>query len=73
MKTAIIKICPESKIETMNIETNGVSTLDILDHLEIAMKHFAQELVKEAQQQVGNDPEAQAKWIDLQRQKSDQN
>lgn len=57
----------------MDIQTNGVSTLEILDHLNIAMKHFAQELLKEAQQHVGDDPEAQAKWIDLQRQKSEQN
>lgn len=50
MNTAIIKITPENKECSANIETNGVSNLDMLEHLNILVKHFAQAIVKEAQE-----------------------
>lgn len=50
MKTAIIKISPGNRDRQAEVETNGVSNLDILEHLNVLAKHFAQAIVKEAQE-----------------------
>lgn len=73
MKTAIITITPDNPDKQMNIETGGVSKLVICDLLDVAMKSLARQIVEEARKHVGDDPEAQARWIDLQRQNPDQN
>lgn len=50
MKTAIIKISPEDVNNSMDVQTNGVSNLDMLESLNVLVKHFAQAIVKEAQE-----------------------
>lgn len=50
MKIAVIKINPEDPKHALDIQTNGVSNLDMLEFLNIGVKHFAQEIVKEAQE-----------------------
>lgn len=47
---AVIKINPANEKHAMDIQTNGVSNLDMLEFLNMATKHFAQEIVKEAQE-----------------------
>ena len=50
MKTAIIKISPENKNHQVDVQTNGVTDLDMLEHLNILVKHFAQKIVTEAKE-----------------------
>lgn len=45
-KIAVIKINPENANQAMDIQTNGVSDLDMLEFLNMAVKHFAQQIVK---------------------------
>ncbi len=49
-KIAVIKINPENVNNAMDIQTNGVSNLDMLEFLNMASKHFAQEIIKEAKE-----------------------
>lgn len=46
-KIAIIKINPESKSAAMDIQTNGVSNLDMLEFMQMASQLFAEEIIKE--------------------------
>lgn len=73
MKTCIIKITPDHKTTPLDIQTNGVNKLEIVDFLESLVKVLARQIVEEARQHVGDDPKAQEKWIDSMRQKPDQN
>lgn len=50
MKTAIIKITPEDRNHTADVQTNGVSNLDMLEHLNVLVKHFAKAIIKEAKE-----------------------
>lgn len=50
MNTAIIKITPELPSHAVDVQTNGVSNLDILEHLNVLVKHFAQAIVNEAKE-----------------------
>jgi hypothetical protein len=50
MKTAIIKISPENADQQMDVQTNGVGNLEMLESLNVLVKHFAQAIVKEAQE-----------------------
>lgn len=68
MNTAVIKITPEAKDNQVDIQTNGVSKLVVLDFLKGCMEVLAKQIVEEARQHVGDDPKAQEKWIDQMRQ-----
>lgn len=50
MNTAIIKITPENKDCSLDCQTNGVGNLDMIEHLNVLVKHFAQAIVKEAKE-----------------------
>lgn len=47
---AVIKINPSDPDNAMDIQTNGVSDLDMVEFLGVAQKHFCQKIVKEAQE-----------------------
>lgn len=64
MKNCIIKIGEGYS----DVQTNGISTLEILDALSMITKQLSINLVQEAIKHVGNDKEKIARWIDLQRQ-----
>lgn len=49
-KVAVIKIDPENLSHAVDVQTNGVSNLDMLEFLNTLTKHFAQEIIKEAQE-----------------------
>jgi CMP-2-keto-3-deoxyoctulosonic acid synthetase len=50
MNTAIIKITPENSKCPIDAQTNGVSNLDMIEHLQVLSKHFAQEIIRESKE-----------------------
>lgn len=62
MKTAVLKI-PEA-IDGMDIQTNGVHPIVLLNAFRILEKHFARQLVELAKKEVGNNPKLQEQWLD---------
>lgn len=74
MKSAKITVTYESR-KTVGIEceTNGTPLVTIIGALDVLKKQLAEQLVEEARKQVGDDPDAIARWIDLQRQAPGQN
>lgn len=50
MNTAVIKITPEDRDNCMDVKTNGVSNLDMLEHLQVLSKIFAQKIIDEAKE-----------------------
>jgi len=48
MKVAVIRISPESKTTKMDVKSNGVSNLDMLEFLNVLVEHFAKAIIKEA-------------------------
>lgn len=62
MNKAIVTI-PEG-LSGMDITTNGVHPVVMLNGLNMAQKHFARELVAMAREAVGDDPKAQEQWLD---------
>lgn len=61
MKTAFI-IIPENG-NNFNVETNGVNPITIINAMKVLTKHFARELVKEAEKAVGDNPKAQEQYL----------
>lgn len=62
MNKAVITI-PDG-ITGMDITTNGVHPVVMVNALNMATRHFARELVAMARQAVGDDPAAQAQWLE---------
>lgn len=50
MRIAVIQISPENPISQIDVQTNGVSNLDMLEFLNTLVKHFAKSIVEEAKQ-----------------------
>jgi hypothetical protein len=50
MNIAVIKISPENVNQQMEVQTNGVGNLEILESLNVLVKYFAKAIVKEAQE-----------------------
>lgn len=50
MKKAIIKIMPDNPECQVDCQTNGVSNLDIVECLNVLVKHFSQVIVEEAKE-----------------------
>lgn len=72
-KVAILKIYEDPDKDSTDLQTGGVSTLIIMDALNALMGILARQLLEDAERHVGKDPEAQAKWVDAQRQKPNMN
>lgn len=62
MARAIIKI--PSGIDKMEVETNGVHPIVLVNALNMLVGHFSRQLAEMARQAVGEDPEQQAQWLD---------
>lgn len=62
MKKAVIKI-PEN-IEGMEVNTNDIHPIVLVNALDMLQKHFARELVKMAEKEVGKNPKLQEQWLD---------
>lgn len=73
MRKAVITITPDDPHNQIDCQTGKVSKIEIIESLQALIKGLAQQMVEEARQQVGDDPKAQEKWLDLQRQKPEQN
>jgi hypothetical protein len=65
-KPCIITIFPDA--ETTDVKTGDMHHLDILDSLKGLMGLLSRQVLEEARKHVGDDPKAQERWIDLQRQ-----
>jgi hypothetical protein len=50
MNVAIIKISPENAKNQVDVQTNGVNSLDMLEHLNVLVKHFARAIIQEAKE-----------------------
>lgn len=61
MKQAIIKI-PEG-IQGMDVQTNDVHPIVLVNALNMLQKHFAEAIVAEAKWAVGNNPKLQEQYI----------
>lgn len=66
-KEAIIKI-PDG-IDGMDVQTNHVHPIVIVNALEMLQKHFARVLVSMAEVAVGKNAKAQERWLDEQTKK----
>ncbi len=62
MKKATIEI-PEG-INGMDVNTNGVHPIILVNALNLLQKHFARQLVKMAEKEVGKNPKLQEQWMD---------
>lgn len=62
MAKAIIKI-PDG-INGMNVQSNGVHPIVLINALNMLTKHYATQLAEMAQQAVGDDPKQQEQWLD---------
>jgi hypothetical protein len=72
-KTAVIKITPTHPDLQVDVQLNGVAHIEVIEFLQSVQKILAKQMVDEARKHVGDDPKAQEKWLDMQRQKPDQN
>lgn len=61
-KECVITI-PEG-IEGMDVQTNGVHPLILVNALNMLTKHFARSVIAEAEKAVGKNPKLQEQWID---------
>lgn len=71
-KTALITICPERETQS-ELDTNGLSYLDILDGLEALSIGLARQVIETAEDHVGTNPDRIAKWVDFMRQHPEDN
>lgn len=53
MRTCVIKIMPDNEANRADIQTGGVTALEILDFMNTIMPHFAQEVIKDYQEITG--------------------
>ncbi len=72
-KTAVIRITPTHPDTQVDVQLNGVSHIEVIEFLQSVNKILARQMVDEARKQVGDDPKAQERWLDMQRQKPEQN
>lgn len=62
MATAIIKV-PDG-INGMEVESNGVHPIVLVNALNMLQKHYSRQLAEMARQAVGNNPRQQEQWLD---------
>ncbi len=56
-------IIPEN-IEGMEVSTNGVHPIVMVNALNMLVKHFSRQLVGMAEKEVGKNPKLQEQWLD---------
>ena len=62
-RIATIKITPNAECKA-DVQTGNLSDLEMYYHLNHLTKAFAEKLISNAEEVVGDDPDAQAKYLD---------